>query len=247
MRALLVLVLLAGCDRVLGLGAIATRSDAGTTGDGKPTLDAPDGSTADAALTTCLSDTFSTATIDTALWSKFSTAPAPVPQVSEDSVTGVIDVTLQGEPPPTPPYNGLVSVNAFPFDDATFQVRLIALPNDINGDARLYIIANPTNEYFIKIRSSTLSLTTVLNSNQQTISAIIDPTMTRYARIRSEGGMIYIDVASSLGSWATLLQHVANVPTTTMSVGFAAGIDDTGTSSFQIVQFDDALVQSTGC
>ncbi len=243
-RALpVLLLLLAGCDRLLGLGTIAPLSDAHADGSPDTAVDAVDAST---TLTTCLSDDFSGTMIDTTKRLKFSSAPAPVPQVVQ--LNGALDVDMLAETPPSPPYNGLQSLNAFGFDDATFEIRLLVLPSDPNAAVRLYAIADPSNEYYATLQGSSLSLTVVNNGGMSTSGGMfVDPSTTHFLRLRTSGGSIFVDTAAAVGAWAQQAMHSADVPTTRMAVGFAAGIESPGTTSTQQVEFDDAMLQSTGC
>ena len=244
-RALAVTVLLlGGCDRVLGLGDITPMvSDAPGNGDGDASGDATGDGTR--PRNKCFSDAFIGSAIDGTRWLEFSSAPSPVPQVAQGN--GVVEVTMLGEPPPSVPYNGLQSTIGFPFDDATFEMRLALLPTDPHAGVRLYAIADPGHECFVTLTTS-LSLTIVDDSGQHSYGGLsVNASTLHYMRLRTRGGTIYVDVADVIGAWTNVIMQTTTLPTSTMAVGFAAGIESPGTSTTQKADFDDALVTSTGC
>ena len=234
MRAVLCVVLIAGCDRVFALEHLDLERDAASDA-------APDGGP---PPPTCLRDNFDAAMLDRVAWSPYDETNMPVALVQQN---GELAITLASNMPGTS--NGLVSNGKYSMYGGSFELEMTEVPTGVNSEAGFDVAFTSANYYLIVVSDGSLVLQVMLDGARSTRSLPYSATAHRYLRIVHDVSPdeVGFEVSGNRSTWTRVHTLPRRIPLFEVLIDIYAGSYGTGDATPGRARFDNALLINADC
>ena len=221
------LLLVTGCDRVLGLGTVPMQPD---------------------ALTTCFADDFTGDTLG-AQWSVFSPTSADIAVSQHDQLDFHYAQGVASQK-----YNAVTSVDVHDFTIGSVTAELV-MPPALHRETNLKLVRSPNEYYGLHIRYATATdgaphVTAKMGDSTIVSDHLFNPVTDRWFRIEIDGAAARFETSPDGATWSS--QEAATVfPTNALNVTLAAYVPGSANTPTpdpsNDVEWDNVTVVSQDC